>query len=284
MTKDDQPTLPSPRFRPVCWSTAVFVMLFLACACVNPFNIMGIYPRSSAYRAECRHRLQQIGLALHNYHDDYGAFPPAFLADSGGRAMHSWRVLLLPYLDRKDVYSQYRFDEPWNSEHNLGLVDQMPRDYYGHPVNLFSCPSGRHDRGPTSDTSYVAIVGDRTVWLSAAGLPIEAIHDGGDQTIMVVEVANSGIHWMEPRDLAFDAISFDIRDPLKHEPPDGKPRLSSTHIYDPPELYLGKTYLGVHVLFGDGTVRRLPAGVPPDVLRAMLTINAGEDVNVNAFP
>jgi len=40
------------------------------------------------------------GLALFNYHDDYGSYPPAYIADESGRPMHSWRVLILPYLGR----------------------------------------------------------------------------------------------------------------------------------------------------------------------------------------
>lgn len=269
---------------PSKWGVLIVGFLFLFCGVVNPFNVMCVEPWSIADRAACKSRLHQIGIALHIYHDEYGTFPPAYLADSAGRPMHSWRVLLLPYLDRKDVYDQYRFDEPWNSEHNLGLVDQMPRDYYGHPVNPFLCPSEKRDRGPISDASYVAIVGDNTAWPGTAGLPFEAFDGRGSQTIMVVEVADSGIHWMEPRDLAINDLAHDIRDPLKHERPDGKPRLSSTHIYDPPELYLGKTFLGVNVLFGDGSVRRLPAGIEPVVLRAMLTIDAGSDVDIEAFP
>ena len=53
------------------------------------------YPRKAVWRAQCRNNLKQIGLALHNYHDTYESFPPAYIADENGRPMHSWRVLLL---------------------------------------------------------------------------------------------------------------------------------------------------------------------------------------------
>jgi hypothetical protein len=51
-------------------------------------------------------------LALRNYHDRYGRFPPAYVADEHGRPTHSWRVLLLPWLDHRAIYDRYRFDEP----------------------------------------------------------------------------------------------------------------------------------------------------------------------------
>jgi hypothetical protein len=52
-------------------------------------------------------------LALAAYKDNYGCLPPAVTYDADGRAMHSWRVYILPYIERQDIYDQYRFDEPW---------------------------------------------------------------------------------------------------------------------------------------------------------------------------
>ena len=44
----------------------------------------------------CQGNLMAIGLALQNYHDAHGCFPPAYIADENGNAMHSWRGLILP--------------------------------------------------------------------------------------------------------------------------------------------------------------------------------------------
>ncbi len=49
-------------------------------------------------RMLCTKNLRQLSLALHNYHDRHGHFPPPYVADANGKPMHSWRVLILPHL------------------------------------------------------------------------------------------------------------------------------------------------------------------------------------------
>src|SRR5690606_28292508 len=68
---------------------------------------------SLSVRGQCQNNLRQVVLALHGYHVDHGCFPPAYVADAAGRPMHSWRVLVLPYLEEQDLYAAYNFAEPW---------------------------------------------------------------------------------------------------------------------------------------------------------------------------
>src|SRR4051794_27921550 len=58
----------------------------------------------AARRAQCTNDLKQIGLALHNYESSFGVFPPAYTVDSAGRPLHSWRTLLLPYMEQEPLY------------------------------------------------------------------------------------------------------------------------------------------------------------------------------------
>ena len=78
--------------------------------------------RESKRQMVCAQNLKQIGLAMHAYHQKYGSFPPAYIAGKDGKPKHSWRLLILPFLDQEDLYREYRFDEPWNGPHNSQLA------------------------------------------------------------------------------------------------------------------------------------------------------------------
>ena len=133
----------------------------------------------------------EISKAMLLYQAVNGSFPPAYVADKNGRPMHSWRVLLLPYLDLNLLYQAYHFDEPWNGPHNRALADRMPSTY--------KCPDT--PRSPASVTSYVVVVGPNTAFPGAKAIREAEITDGITNTIMIVEAARAGINWLEPRDL-----------------------------------------------------------------------------------
>ncbi len=72
-----------------------------------------------------------VGQAMLRYHEDKGHFPPAATYDKEGKPLLSWRVALLPYLRHEKLYEQFHLDEPWDSEHNIKLLPQMPLAYGG---------------------------------------------------------------------------------------------------------------------------------------------------------
>jgi hypothetical protein len=82
--------------------------------------------RGAAQRAQSTNNLKQIALALHNYHDVHKALPAAVMLGPDGKTKHSWRVAILPYIEQENVYKQYRFDEPWDSENNKKVLDHIP--------------------------------------------------------------------------------------------------------------------------------------------------------------
>ena len=200
-------------------------------------------------RAQCVNNLKQIALAMHNYHDRYGRFPPAYVPDTSGRAIHSWRALLLPFLN-KEVAAQYRFDEPWDSPSNRELTDS------GIPV--FCCPSDLD--GAANRTNYVMIVGSGMLSNGTSSNSVDQITDGPANTIMIVEVVDSGIAWAEPRDLGADKISFKINDSQTCG-------ISSPH------------WKCVECALCDGSVRLLSEKILPKTLSAMCTIAGGERID-----
>jgi hypothetical protein len=223
--------------------------------CVIALVLVLLLPASTSRgdpRGRCKYNLRQIGVALHNYHDVYGCFPPAYIADERGRPMHSWRVLILPFLDKAPLYNSYRFDEPWDGPHNARLADQA--------ASVFQCRAGiTEPDAPTNSTSYVAVIGPRTGWPGAESVRISDITDRTAETLHVVEIANSGIHWMEPRDLHVTQMARVIN-------PAAGMGISSPHVG------------GAHVLAVDGSVRFVSETTPEETIRRLIERDDGETI------
>jgi len=222
--------------------------------------------RDSSRRGHCANNLKQIVLALHNYHDVYGSVPPACVADADGQPMHSWRVLILPLIERRDLFEKYDLSERWDGPNNQRLAQAAS------PLSCYQCPS---DPGTTQSemTSYLAVVGHGTAW---AGNTPRGPDDfpAPDRTILLVEVANSGVHWMEPRDLTIEDAAGLAPQPGS----DGLPGLHSRHYG-----YFYHDVRGVHVAMADGSVRFLPADIAPDLLQALLTVDKDQPIGLNAI-
>jgi prepilin-type N-terminal cleavage/methylation domain-containing protein/prepilin-type processing-associated H-X9-DG protein len=70
--------------------------------------------REAARRAQCSNNLKQLGLAVHNYHQQHNCIPPhdMFLAstnDLGWGWNASWVVCLLPNIEEQALYNSYNF-------------------------------------------------------------------------------------------------------------------------------------------------------------------------------
>ncbi len=252
------PAPPAPPRKSNAW---VIVLVVVIAGAVVLFSCGGILvalllpavqsAREAARRAQCTNNLKQIGLAMHNYQATYRCFPPAYIPDAKGRPMHSWRVLLLPFLEEQPLYNRYRFDEPWDGPNNRVLANAI--------VNVYRCPSNA-SKTSTPTTDYVMIVGPDSISDGPSATQFRDIEDGMSNTILVVEVAKSNIPWMKPQDL--DAKSYDFT----VDKPQGQ-GIGSNHP------------AGANVLFADGSVRWLPSSILPDQVKAMTTIAGGEEVD-----
>src|SRR5262245_3643318 len=178
--------------------------------------------REAATQTACQGRLNQLCAALDSYHQVHGHFPPAYIVGPDGKPWHSWRVLILPYMEGQEVYNQYRFDEPWDGPHNRLLADKIF-------LKIFQCPSVP-EYGTAIHTNIVAIVGDGTAFPGAEWTQLSDFRDGGKHTILLAEYRNTDIHWMEPRDLDASTMSFRFDDPAA-------PSISSPHRAGPAVVF-----------------------------------------------
>lgn len=211
--------------------------------------------REAANRAQSANNMMQIGLAFHNYHDTYKSFPPAVVYSQDGKPLYSWRVLILPFLGEDRLYKQFKLDEPWDSATNRPLLAQMPRLYVhpsqGQPVDpyatFYQVFTAEVGQGPWEGRPMF------DVGPKAGRITFAAIVDGTSNTIMVVE-ATDPVPWSQPTDLPYAPDQ-----PL-------------------PKLGLGSRTF--NALMADGSVHALPKDTDERTIRALITRNGGEMVEV----
>jgi hypothetical protein len=224
----------------------IVVLLGLTCLLllmVTPRRFLSSGPRESARRINCHNNLRNIAMALQSYESTYGSLPPAYTTDATGKPLHSWRALILPYIDQQRLYHQIDFSKPWD--------DPANRAAYETRLKLYECPSSTVDK---SHTTYLAVVAPGGYFKLSAPRKIADIKDGRDLTLMLIEVSEKhAVHWMSPNDATEELI-------LNREA-DGD--------FSHPR--------GAWAACVSGRMLFLPPDTKPDVLRALVSIDAGDD-------
>jgi hypothetical protein len=217
--------------------------------------ILGNFETALNEYRKCRANVSDIGNAFNNYIAKRRTLPSAYTTDRKGQPLLSWRVPLLPFtytVDRRPA-SQIKLDEPWNSKHNRALE--------GFYAPLFHCPN---DPAAQTQTSYVAVIGPTTAFRGKIAVAIPQDNQGQTHTILAVETVQSGIHWMEPRDMPFKDAIHGV-----NVLPEGG--IASRHAY--PSLFGGDSEYIVNAACRDGGVMQLRSGMDPTVLRRLLELN-----------
>jgi len=201
------------------------------------------FARPAARRAQCVNNLKQIALALYNYESTYKSLPPAYTVDAKGRPLHSWRTLILPYLEQESLYQSIDLSKPWNDPANAKAFETIPL--------VFRCPAMV---GPQNSTPYLAIVASNGCLMPRGSRSLKEITDAHGSTLMVIEVGEeNAVPWMAP---------VDANEPLV--------------------LSLGPTTKlhhagGMNACFVDGSVRFLKANTPIEERRALISISGNDN-------
>jgi hypothetical protein len=232
------------------WSVARLVLIAIGVIClIGGLLLVGIV-REHRRSMTCWHKLTDIAMALVSYRATCGHYPPSYVADKSGKPMHSWRVLILPFMDQDQLYKAYDFTQPWDAPQNKKLLTERPLEYF-----CDNDPGA--NRASSTETSYLAVVGPNTAWTGATAM---------SNSIVVVEVNNSNIQWTEPKDFSLDSIEGD-------DCALGSPSLSSSHGRDEDFFFVYDRSCGVNMAMANGGVGFLrTAHLSTDSLRKILQV------------
>jgi prepilin-type processing-associated H-X9-DG protein len=132
--------------------------------------------REAANRMSCSNNLKQIGLALHNYHDVNGRFPPGghtgdmITTGDWGDDRGTWLVYLLPFIEQDNIFKQItnsasfgvnRGKDPAQVYNSLGIARTATDGLFylqrTKAPKIYRCPSDPENTGFKSN--YVGSVG-----------------------------------------------------------------------------------------------------------------------------
>jgi prepilin-type processing-associated H-X9-DG protein len=267
--------------------------------------------RATAARLDCLNRMRQLGLALHQYHDIKGHFPPRPVSETSPDADSptglSWLGLILPYVDQEGAWEQA-----------LGAFQADTAAYHNPPhlgmatvVRTFVCPSDSRLLEPLTGpdgytaayTSYVGVSGGAPgaadgVLTMQGGVRISDITDGTSQTLMVGErppcnpLFTGWWYTAHPAPVTGNDYLLNAEQSFSPDTPPNcvmtaKPDEYGTLVlafrYGPGNLqnpcdnfhFWSRHPDGANFIFADGAVHFLPYSAEP-VLRALATRNGNE--------
>jgi hypothetical protein len=172
--------------------------------------------------------------------------PPAVVYGPSGEPLYSWRVLVLPFIEEENLYREFHLDEPWDSAHNIRLLERMPR--------TFAAPGHKRDSLPAFHTVCHVFVGPSTAFEGPNGVNLNDFPDGASSTLLLVE-AGEPVPWTKPEEIAFDPRADIHLRCIFHD--------------------------GYRACLADGSRRFIRKDIDQAKLRAAITRNGGEKIGLD---
>lgn len=229
----------------------------LACVLLLPLawsiGVAGIFAFLKSTATSPADPIRNSLMALRGYSERHRRLPPAVNRDNAGRPLSSWRFALTSsWLRDKPAILYYDLRFAWDAPENAQLREGVRGIYCLDQITLRSVCERllRWNEHPSYATNVFAITGPGTAFDEEN---VIALWEIPDDTILLMEVQNSGVHWMQPGD-------FDIRDMAASIPEQG----------------FGGHRKGFHVGFADGQVWLIGNDVPFELLRKFFTIDGAQ--------
>ncbi|GBD36782.1 hypothetical protein HRbin36_01910 [bacterium HR36] len=278
--------------------------------------------REAANRMRCSHNLKQIGIALHNYHNDWNSFPPGGVTEGcccGTQSGATWTIYILPYMEQDALYKQYNFNATNESTANRPVVQALAKPHYTCPSDIETDRLDFPESGPGSGIqyrrgSYRAVSGgsNGNAWFDDCcnNLPrnwrgalhstclqnnftserLDDIQDGTSNTIIVGEYTNRD----RPRRRTFWAYTYTSYNQSSITQGQGRilineynrcAAIGGTGGDNPCKRGFASMHAGgiINFLFGDGRVLPIRNTVDINLLFALATIQNGEMVNLGGL-
>ena len=199
--------------------------------------------RRAARRMQCASNLKQITQALFAYEQAYQSLPPVYTVDASGRPLHSWRTLILPYLEQEPLYRTIDLVKAWDDPANAEARNSA--------LLVFRCPEAV---GPPNTTTYRAIHATGGCFHTGQARRLAEIEDPRESTLMMIEAGGGdAVPWMSPVD-ADESLILGLG--------------PATKVH-----HAG----GTHVCFVDGHVSFLKVTTRPEIRRALISISGHEN-------
>ncbi len=264
--------------------------------------------RESANRAQCQNNLKQIGLALHNYHDRMGTLPPGYCdtaqwpqPDQGPG--WGWASFILADIEQdnaqKQINSALNVGDPTNAVPDRAFLKVFYCPSEERP-EIFTVTDGGSKRWTLAQSCYVACNGNDGVddfttpahtgafVRGPAGFRLLDISDGLSNTFFVGE-----------RSLTM-SVSTWAGVPLAAQVPSVRapgnfsggqalvlghcgPHLPNDNIVTDADAMSSRHSLGVHFLFGDGSVHLITNLIQRPVYDALATRAGSEVIDGNSY-